>query len=87
MEASKRRWELIILIGGLLQVNCFSVLLHRLSNRWVWRKVPVPPMIPNFMAAAFHREPPENPAASTAARLLAEVPVFKAEKKSEDGTS
>lgn len=47
--------------------------------------VPAPPMIPNFMAFQ-NRPEPENAAASTAARLLAEVPVFKAEKKSEVGT-
>lgn len=49
-------------------------------------KVPVPPMIPNFLAFQNRPEPPEAPAASAAARLLAEVPVFKAEKKSEAGT-
>lgn len=46
--------------------------------------VPVPPMIPNFLAFQNRPEPPEAPAASAAARLLAEVPVFKAEKKSEE---
>ena len=43
-------------------------------------------MIPNFLAFQNRPEPPEAPAASAAARLLAEVPVFKAEKKSEAGT-
>ena len=49
-------------------------------------EVPVPPMIPNFLAFQNRPEPPEAPAASAAARLLAEVPVFKAEKKYEVGT-
>lgn len=56
------------------------------SNRRDCFEVPVPPMIPNFLAFQNRPEPPEAPAASAAARLLAEVPVFKAEKKSEAGT-
>lgn len=45
----------------------------------------MPPMVPNFMAYQPRLPEPEAPATSAAARLLAEVPVFKAEKKSEAG--
>lgn len=42
-------------------------------------------MVPNFMAYQPRLPEPEAPATSAAARLLAEVPVFRAEKKSEAG--